>query len=71
MAEKTIFAIFQTIHACNSSLDSLVKRLERLANLAIQWFDINYMKLNQDRCHLMISCHNFEAVWAKIGEMQI
>ena len=54
-----------TFHACDSSLDSLVKRLEHDANLATEWFDCNYMNLNQDDCHLMISA------WVKIGETKI
>ena len=27
--------------------------------------------MNQDKCHLMISGHKFEAVWAKITQTQI
>ena len=37
----------KTFHTCGSSLDSLIKRLELDANLAIEWFNSNYMKLNQ------------------------
>ena len=37
----------KTSHTCGSSLDSLIKRLELDANLAIEWFNSNYMKLNQ------------------------
>ena len=74
LAEKTHifnFADDTTFHACHSSLDSLVKRWEHDANLAIEWFDNNYMKLKQDKSHLMISGHKFEAIWAKIRETQI
>ena len=49
----------------------MVKRLENDVNLATEWFDSNYMNLNQDDCHLMIFCHKFEAVWAKIRGAQI
>ena len=49
----------------------MVKRLEYDANIAIEWFESNYMKLNQDKCHLIILDHKFEAVWAKIGETQV
>ena len=53
-------------------VDSLVKRLEHDANLAIEWFDSSYMKLlSQDKCYLMISGHKTKAIWAKIGEKQI
>ena len=59
-----------TFHACDSSLDYIVKRIEHDVNLAIKWFDSNYIKLNQDKCDLMISGHKFEAVRAKTGETQ-
>ena len=34
----------------------------------MQTFDCNYMKLNQDKCHLVISGHKSEEIWAKIGQ---
>ena len=71
MAEKTDicnFADIATSHAYDSSLDFLVKRLEHDVNLAIEWFDDNCRKLNQYKCHLMNSGHDFEAVWAKIRQ---
>ena len=39
------FGVDTTFHTCDFSLESLVKRLEHGANLAVEWFDINYMKL--------------------------
>ena len=65
------FADDTTFHPCDSSLNFSFKRLEHDSNLAVEWFDSNYMKLNQDRCHLRISVHKFETIWAKIGETQI
>ena len=29
------------------------------------------MKLNQDKCHLLVSGFKFENVWAKIGKTKI
>ena len=29
------------------------------------------MKLNQDKCHLLISGHKYESVWANIGSCKI
>ena len=51
------FADDTTFHACDSILEDLVNRLEHDTNLARGWFDCNYMKLNQDKCHLIISGH--------------
>ena len=60
-----------TFHACDSSLEDLVSRLEHDANLAIERFDCDYMKLNQDKYHLIISGHKSEAIWAKTGQTKI
>ena len=35
---------------------------------AIVWFDINYMKLNQGKCHFIISGNTPEHLWAGVGE---
>ena len=53
------FADDTTIHTCGSSPEDLVNRLEHDANLAIEWFDYNYVKLNYDNCHFIISGHKF------------
>ena len=37
----------------------------------VEWFENNFMKLNQDKRHLLVSGHKHEAVWAKIGETKI
>ena len=37
----------------------------------IKWFEDNYMKINSDKCHLFISGHKFEHLWAKIGDDKI
>ena len=35
--------------------------------IAIEWFQNNNMKLNQDKCHLLVSGYKHEKVWAQIG----
>ena len=37
----------------------------------LEWFENNFMKLNQGKCHLLVSGHKHETVWAKIGETKI
>ena len=61
------FADDTTFHACDSDLSSLLRRLEHDAPLAIEWFNSNYMKLNEDKCHLLVSGQKFESVWVKVG----
>ena len=36
--------------------------------LAIRWFEINYKKLNTDKCHLIVSGYKHEQVWVNIGK---
>ena len=60
-----------TFHACDSNLDDLIRRLEHDSILAIEWFESNYMKLNQDKCHFLLSDHKHEVMLAKIGRSKI
>ena len=39
----------------DSSLKSELEKLEHNSKLAFAWFEIDYMKLNTDKCHLLIS----------------
>ena len=43
-----------TIYTCDKNLDSVIARLENDSNTIIQWFADNFMKLNIDKCHLMV-----------------
>ena len=49
----------------------LIHRLEHDSYLAIEWFENNSMKLNQDKCRLLFSRLKYENVWAKIGKTKI
>ena len=66
--EVCIFANDTAFHACDNDLNSLIKRLERDAFLAIEWFETKNMKLNKDKCHLLVSGHKYENVWVKMGD---
>ena len=52
-------------------IENLVGRLEHVSILAIEWFESNYMKLNQDKCHFLLSGHKHEMIWANIGQTKI
>ena len=39
--------------------------------LTIEWFYSNYMKLNNDKCHLLLSGYKYEVMWGNIGQSQI
>ena len=53
------------------SLENLLTRLEHDSVLAIEWFENNYMKLNEGKCHLLISGFKHEVLWANIGGKRI
>ena len=53
------------------SLENLLRRLEHDSVLAIEWFHQNYMKLNESKCHLLISGFKHEVIWANVGGMKI
>ena len=53
------------------SLENLLKRLEHGSSLAIEWFQNNYMKLNEDKCRLLVSGFKHEVLWADIGGNRI
>ena len=46
----------------------MIKRLERNGLLVIGCFWNNNMKPSQDKCHLFVSGHQHENVWAQIGD---
>ena len=52
-------------------LNSLIKRLKHDTLLAIEWFQNNNVKLNQDKCHLLVSVYKHENVWAQIEDVTI
>ena len=43
-----------TIYTCNKNLDNIVYRLENDCSVALEWFADNFMKLNADKCHLLV-----------------
>ena len=55
----------------SSSLKDFLDRVEHDAKLAIESLECNYMKLNDDQCHLTIFGLKIEAVWAKTGLTKI
>ena len=65
------FAGDATFHACDNDLNNLIKRLQHDIFLAIEWFETNNMKLNQDKCHLLLSRHKYENDWTKMGDEKI
>ena len=60
-----------TFHTIDQQLNALIPRLEHDSLLEIEWLEANYMKLNEDKCHILTSGHKFEHVWAAIGKSRV
>ena len=65
------FADDTTLYACDRNLNDLINRLEHDSFLATEWIENNSMKLNDDKCHLLVSGNKYENVWAQIGKAKI
>ena len=42
-----------TIFACHPTLETIIRQLETDGTLVAKWFSDNFLKLNDDKCHLM------------------
>ena len=58
------FADDTSPYVCDSNLKSVLETLEHNSELTIAWFETNYMKLNTNKCHLLISGNINEQIWA-------
>ena len=64
------YADDNTFHTCDLELDILMEKLGA-ADKVISWFIYNGMKMNSDKCHLLVSGHKYELMIANIGDEQI
>ena len=39
--------------------------------VTIEWFESNYMKLNQGKCHFLSSGHKYETLFVNVREAKI
>ena len=56
---------------CDKIIENLLKSHEENVEFALEWFENNYMRLNTDKCHLLISDYKHGHIWAKVGEDKI
>lgn len=43
--------------ACDKNLHVLISKLRHDNHVDIEWFESNVIKLNQDKCHLLLSLY--------------
>ena len=69
------------IEVCNFADDTIpfvcdldittLNKLEENSAIALTWFEANYMKLNSNKCHLLVSGHHYEKMFINIGNNRI
>ena len=64
------FADDTTLYACDVDLKDVLAQLEDNAYTAILWFENNYMKLNQSKCHFL-AAGSPEQLWVRVGDEKI
>ena len=60
-----------TIFACHPDLDTIIKQLEEDSSVLVKWFSDNFLKLNDDQCHLMILGDKSTETTISIGNSRI
>ena len=65
------FADDTTFYNCDLDLSAVLQRLEHDCTLATEWFEDNYMKLNEDKCHLLISGNKYQHHFLSIKQCKI
>lgn len=60
-----------TPYSCNQDLNTLKFNLESDSLNAIEWFKNNYMKLNTDKCKLIVAGRKDHIIDIKVGESDI
>ena len=62
------FADDTTSNVCDMELKVVFDKLENCSELAIAWFKLNYMKLNEEKCELLVCGYRFEQLWIQVGD---
>ena len=57
-----------TPNVCDMELKVVLDKLENCSDLAIAWFTSSYMKLNEEKCDLLVCGYRFEQLWIKVGD---
>ena len=59
--------LFVILNLYNTALN----KLEENSAIALTWFEINWMKLNSNKCYLLVSGHHYEEMFVNIGKDKI
>ena len=62
------FADDTTLFACDKNVYTMTDKLEKSSDVAIQWFSMNYFKLNTDKCKLIVCGHKGRPITVRVGD---
>ena len=65
------FAYDTNPNAVDMCLDGLMTKLECATHIAMDWFRYSGMKLNSDKCYLLVCGHKFEDMICKIENSHV
>lgn len=71
VAENTEICNFADDTTPNSSEENLKEALTNVEHdcaILVEWFVDNFMTLNADKCHLLVSGFKYEVMFAKVGD---
>jgi len=71
MKDVCNFADDTTPFFCDLNINNVLETLEEQSEIALTWFEANYMKMNAEKCHLLVSGHKHEQMFANIGNNKI
>ena len=63
------YADDNTPYVIAGNIDGVIKSLEEASEILFKWFNDNLMRINADKCHLLVSTNN--TVKIKIGNSDI
>ena len=62
------FADDTTPHSSGYDLKQVMEDVEHDCSILVEWFRDNYLTLNADKCHLLVSGFKYEAMYASVGD---
>ena len=63
------YADDNTPYVIADNIDGVIKSLEEASEILFKWFNDNLMKINADKCHLLVSTNN--TIKIKTGHFDI